>query len=409
MSRLRVFYMAGPGDVAGTFAHWSRGEDDPREVAICYSSHFFQTCQELDAEAYVLSSNARAASLRAGWLTLEQRPKRARSGLAYHRAQLRYELGLCRTILGFRPHVAVIGGDVEHYYLYAALSRLGVAVVPSLHCALRQQRGERRAQRVLRRAGRGVFRRSLAVMTVSSAISRQARALAGPRCAPIVEFLPTYREATFAGIPAPNPTARPFRVLFAGRVEVVKGARTLVEIARHLRALGHGDLVFDVCGEGGALDQLRGSVAAAGLSDTVLLHGRCERAVMRDMLGRSHAVIVPTTPDFAEGFNKVLAEGVLARRPVVTSRVCPALAYVRGAALEVPPDDALAYAQALIRLKEDAALYRELCREAELSRRQFLDPQRSWGAGLRRILTAAHRGEPPQSVSWEGVPAEGEA
>ena len=56
---------------------------------------------------------------------------------------------------------------------------------------------------------------------------------------------------------------------------------------------------------------------------------------MRAMYDDAHVVIVPTTSDFIEGFNKVVAEAVLAGKPVITSSVCPALEYVRDAVIEV--------------------------------------------------------------------------
>ena len=62
----------------------------------------------------------------------------------------------------------------------------------------------------------------------------------------------------------------------------------------------------------------------------------------------SHAVIVPTTSRFEEGFNMVCAEAILAGRPVITSAVCPALAYIREAAIEVQPDNIDQYYQAIL-------------------------------------------------------------
>src|SRR6185437_9977736 len=49
------------------------------------------------------------------------------------------------------------------------------------------------------------------------------------------------------------------------------------------------------------------------------------------------------TTDFIEGFNKVVAEGILAGKPVITSSVCPALEYVADGIVEVPPNDTQAY------------------------------------------------------------------
>ena len=49
----------------------------------------------------------------------------------------------------------------------------------------------------------------------------------------------------------------------------------------------------------------------------------------------------------------------LAGRPVITSAVCPALAYVQEAAIEVKPDNIDEYYQAIVRLYDDTELYKQ--------------------------------------------------
>jgi glycosyltransferase involved in cell wall biosynthesis len=125
---------------------------------------------------------------------------------------------------------------------------------------------------------------------------------------------------------------------------------------------------------------------------------------MAEMYSRSHVVIVPTTTDFIEGFNKVVAEGVLAGRPVITSSVCPALALVREAVEEVPADDVAAYADAIVRLREDRALY-EARRHACLSaQEQFYDPGQGWAAALKSVLAPLDGGAQAPD-QWVAKPA----
>ena len=77
------------------------------------------------------------------------------------------------------------------------------------------------------------------------------------------------------------------------------------------------------------------------------------------VLASSHAVIVPTTSRFEEGFNMVCAEAIFAGRPVITSPVCPALEYVREAAVQVPPDNIEKYCQAILKLYDDQEFYEQ--------------------------------------------------
>ena len=96
--------------------------------------------------------------------------------------------------------------------------------------------------------------------------------------------------------------------------------------------------------------------------------------------------MVPTRTDFEEGFAKIVAEGVIAGRPVVTSRVCPALEVVRDACVEVEPDDPLAYADAIWALATDPELARRKRNAAVELRGQFFDPANSYGAKLEQAL-----------------------
>jgi glycosyltransferase involved in cell wall biosynthesis len=96
---------------------------------------------------------------------------------------------------------------------------------------------------------------------------------------------------------------------------------------------------------------------------------------------------VPTTSRFVEGFNQVVAEGILAGRPVVTSSVCPAIRYVGDAVVAVPPDDVPAYAAAIRRLATDHEFYERCRAQCHLASPQFFDPARGWGAALESALT----------------------
>ena len=69
-------------------------------------------------------------------------------------------------------------------------------------------------------------------------------------------------------------------------------------------------------------------VEQAGIADRFRMHGHCDWTTMRRMFASAHVVIVPTRTEFVEGFNSVVAEAVIAGKPVITSSVCPALEMV---------------------------------------------------------------------------------
>jgi glycosyltransferase involved in cell wall biosynthesis len=193
----------------------------------------------------------------------------------------------------------------------------------------------------------------------------------------------------FDGIASRVDPPSPFRVLFVGRIERDKGVYDLLEIARQLEREGRRDIEFDVCGTGSVLAPLEADVTHARLGERFRLHGHARGAALRERFARSHVVVVPTRSTFNEGFNAVVSEAVLSGRPVITSRVCPALGLVAEGAIEVEPDDVAGYRAAIERLCGDAALYaakRDACGRLAA---QFLDVRNSWGAGLSAILRTA--------------------
>ena len=104
------------------------------------------------------------------------------------------------------------------------------------------------------------------------------------------------------------------------------------------------------------------------------------------MLAAAHVVIVPTTTAFVEGFNKVVIEGFLAGRPVITSSVCT-LEFVEAGVVEVPAEDVSAYVQAILQLKNQPAHYRS--KQQITDGAVFYDPSRSWRAAAKSAIDTA--------------------
>src|SRR5262249_7911381 len=156
-----------------------------------------------------------------------------------------------------------------------------------------------------------------------------------------------------------------------------------IEIARRLKTERPGLFRFDLCGDGGELNAARDLIKRLNLDDVVACHGYLNSEEISAVLGASHVVIVPTTSEFEEGFNMVCAEGILAGRPVITSAVCPALEYIRAAAVEVPPDDVEQYYQAIVNFYDDAELYNQKQKSCATVQAQFYDLKNSWAEKLK--------------------------
>jgi glycosyltransferase involved in cell wall biosynthesis len=377
--------------VIGTYRHWKSGRDDPREVARTYSSQFFDVCRELNLRGYVVTTRPDRDRLEDDDFVIEDRPVRGlkSGGLSYHAGQIAYGIGLILTALRRRADAAIVATGT-HWFVLTFLSLAGVKVIPALHCALwpagRAPRS--RVGRAIAKLDGWFWRRfTAATLCVSPECERQVRQIAGAPRGPMFQVRAQYRPGYLDSLAAPAwPPEGTFRVLFAGRIERNKGVFDLLEIARRLHVERPGRFSWELCGDGSALAELAAAVEASDLGSSFALRGRLDRNEMAAAFGRSHAVIVPTTADFAEGLNKVCVESILARRPVVTSIHSNALDVLQDAAIEVPSGDVRAYGGALLRLADDRSFYERACHACGAVQAQFYDRQRSWGAALRAIL-----------------------
>jgi glycogen(starch) synthase len=398
---MRILYAAGPGDVIFTYRHWVNGEEDPSQVSMTSSGMFYELCRENGHQAYVISTCHRRGTLTDGNFKIVQHamPFERGPGPLYHIGQIYAGLRLVWAAMTFRADMAVIVDGSTYWVVLRILPLLGIRVIASLHCVLYPKyRPLTRLQRALRRISRTFFvRDALRILTMSDDIARQVIETTNGRQRPTLPFLPTYRRNKFEGIAPPARGVSPFRVLFAGRIERNKGVFDLLSIAEWFAREGRTDIEFHICGTGSESAELARQAQTAGVTERFHLHGYCNWTAMREQYSAAHVVIVPTTSEFVEGFNQVVAEAVLAGRPVITSEVCPAIVYVREAVVEVQVDDVKAYGDAILQLHDDPVLYAEKVSATSCVREQFYDLDRSWMSALRKALAEAGPADQPGS------------
>lgn len=387
---MKILYLAGPGDVIGTYRHWSEGRDDPSQVSVTYSALFFELCVKVGAKAKVISYHKQRDRLINDQFDIEHRPVRLQNwrGPVFHLGWYWFNLSVVFSAILNRCDVIVLmmGTHLPFYWL-ARLA--GIRVILTLQSVIWPKTVRpSRMWRLVHWVDRSFYRRGVsAIILNSDDIRMQVDELTAGRHAPIIEFRPYYRRSTFADlVVAENSGDGPFRILFAGRIEKNKGVLDLVRIATLTRERSTRRLLFDIAGDGSAMATLRSSIDNANLSDTFCLHGYCEKSRMRKLLRSAHAVIIPTTGEMIEGFNKVVAEAVLSHRPFITSHLSGALNAVGGAGIEVPPEDIEGYAQAIERLANDPHFYQKLVHASYELAEQFLDPERNWATALIRCL-----------------------
>lgn len=392
--RLKLVYAAGPGNVIGTYLHWRDGREDPTQVARTYSGQFYDVVRELNAQALVISSHASGETVQDGDFRIEHRPIPLvkSSGVLYHVGQVSAALRLLWKAWRYRADVLVVQDSSCHWFPLRLAPLLGIRVIPTLHCALwcHGTTPGKVAQFFHRLAGPFFARSASRILAISVTITNQLDELTRGQHPQVLEFLPSYLGEQFAELQPPPEERTPFRVFFAGRIERNKGVFDLLEVAKRLDREGRTDIEFDLAGEGSSFVELKQAVAQSGemFIKRFRLHGQLQKEQMRELFSRSHVVIVPTTSSFSEGMNKVVVEGVLSGRPVITSRVSNALEYVGGAVFEVPPDDTQAYGDAILQLRDNRTLYDEKLVGCRAAQTQFYEPSRGWGAMLKTGLLA---------------------
>lgn len=53
----RILYVPGPGDVRGSFLHWSDGRNDPSIISIAYSQQVYELLGRIGAELVTLTED----------------------------------------------------------------------------------------------------------------------------------------------------------------------------------------------------------------------------------------------------------------------------------------------------------------------------------------------------------------
>ncbi|MGB0563222.1 MAG: glycosyltransferase family 4 protein [Spirulinaceae cyanobacterium] len=390
MKPLKILYACGPIDAASVYQYWVKGEIDPYHCTIPFVYQFYDLCRALKAEGYVVSRSPRLARIQTEQFTIEHRPVlfQNRGALLFYWGQLWTGLQLILTTIAYRPDVLVIQSGRVFPFFLSPIAWLGVKVVPSYHITLwPKYRPKRRIYQFILALSRRLFQKdAAAILSTSPDITEQIQELTHGRHRPITQFLSIYQPEQFADLAPPVHNPDDFRVLYVGRMHENKGIFDLLAIAQRFAQAGLPQIHFDLCGTGPYLEQLQQQAHAVGVSDRFVCHGHCHRPQLMEMYAQAQVVIVPTTTRFTEGLNQVVIEGVLSGRPVITSAVCPAIHYVRAAAVEVPPDDTPAYGDAILQLYHNPELYAQKYQASQQLRDRFFDLSEGWGEKFKAIL-----------------------
>lgn len=182
--------------------------------------------------------------------------------------------------------------------------------------------------------------------------------------------------------------------LYSGSLAGKQGLMVLPEAARRLAHLP--DVVIVICGDGAMKPQLQ--AACAGLANVRLLPLQPARR-LGELLGMADIQLLPQSPGAEDLVMPSKLTGMLAsgRPTLATCRPESEIArIIEGRGLTVPPDDAVALADAIATLASAPAWREELGRNARVYAEQALDRD----AVLQRFA-----GELEALVGWRHRPA----
>jgi glycosyltransferase involved in cell wall biosynthesis len=388
---MKLFAALGPGDIVAAHRAQMRGETVLSETSIIFSGQLFEYCRERGIETLAMSRHLRTDCLRDGPLRLENRPRwfEYAGGVSHHLGNIAYAFYLATRARLFAADLAIIDFGSTHAFALTLLRLLGIRVAVNFHNTLWPAGHPPKAAiaRLLLRLDAYFFRRiAVAAMGVSPECGRQVKQLAG-RALPYFEYRAQFRREGF-GLQRREHSRVPFRVAFIGRVEAAKGALDIPLIAEQTLKRSSRPIVFEVCGDGGALLALKHIVEEKKLGEVVKIHGRLSRPDLLQVYGRAHTVIVPTRSSFGEGFALVCAEAVLAGVPVITNGVVPALEVLREACVEAETDNVASYVEAILTLAENPGIYAQLENACPRLAQQFYDRSQSYPAAVDRLLAS---------------------
>jgi glycosyltransferase involved in cell wall biosynthesis len=338
----------------------------------------------------VLGSAARRGRAPGGFRLLPPLPVRALDGPFFY---ARLPFAVARELRAYRPEAVIAQSPYEGLAALAgrALARSDAKVIVELHgdwhTATRLYGSSARGalSPVADRLAAVAVQRADAVRAVSDFTGDLARAVG---VEPVATFH-TYTEIGAFVADALVPLPETPRLAFVGVLERYKNIDGLAEAWR-LAAPRLPGVTLELVGNGRRVEVVERLLA--DLPGQTVWHRRLEPAEVAALLDRSWALVLPS---FSEGLPRVAIESLARGRPIVGSDAGGIPNAVRDGenGLLVPPGDAEALAEALVRLCTDRALAERLAANARPSGEHLLTPPDEYARRVaelvEQVVTAA--------------------
>ncbi len=298
------------------------------------------------------------------------------------------------TLVGLPRAAARAGVDVLHAPAYTAPFIAGRPVVLTIHDVSYARHPEWYPYR-RDRVRRWYYRRSAwsaAHVITDSAFSAGEIVAAYGLPADRITVAPLGVDPAFApadaaaahGAPALPPGVREPFLLHVGDLHERRNLGVVLEALIAARTRGAGALSLVLAGvDRGTGSGLAAAAARAGVPDAVVQLGKVDESVLHALYGRTLAL---TYPSLYEGFGFPTLEAMASGAPVLASRAASMPEVVGDAGLLLPPSDAAAWTDAIVRIATEGTL-RDRLRAAGLARAASF----TWARTARATLEVYRR------------------
>lgn len=383
-AKLRIAYVAGPGDACGTFDYWARGLHDPRTPVVAYSSMFYSVVAGIDATALILiEQDKQPSSPDPSFQFIYTPHRRGRRGLGYRIDQFAFSTSVLRHLRDFRPDVIIVGTDAPNRLIRnLPPARRIILTAHNSFWPMGHRPDTLRARLRLWSSKRALQRIDLAVNT-SGECAFQVAALGGPSGVRSFTEIPQVLETFYPKAVEPRPVAQ--SLLYLGRIEANKGIFDLLAAFTGL-AKDHPDLRLGFAGAGSADAALKEAVATSGCADRITIHGLLPAIDVHRLLEKTDLLVCPTRTASGEGLALVVVEAAVHGVPTLLSSIVPAKMLFPEGCLEFRADDMGALAETMRIVVENPEAYCRLWTAVSTQRSQFVNRAESWGSQLYRAL-----------------------
>ncbi|MFC1725337.1 glycosyltransferase [candidate division KSB1 bacterium] len=145
-----------------------------------------------------------------------------------------------------------------------------------------------------------------------------------------------------------------FNILYVGRLTEYKGVNYLIESMKYVDA----GSIIHIVGTGKLENEYKSLVSRLKIEDRIIFHGEVDNDKLLGYYKYCDAVVLPSI-DVGEAFGIVQLEGMASGKPVINTSLksgAPLVSINNETGLTVPPKDARALADAIMKLKNDPAL-----------------------------------------------------